>query len=432
MRAVGTTDILGLLENDIAKPWREGYHPPRHVLGAQRFVGTPVRRVEDATLLTGRGRYVDDIVLPGMLHAAFVRSPLAHGRIRCIDVETARQAAGVRAVFTGEELERLIVPGPIGMAAMLGGVVPPFTLLCTDKVRVVGDPIAIVVAESRYLAEDGCDLIEVEYDDLPAVPNAEVAIDPDSAPVFDELGGNVLLENPPRVYGDLERAFRRADRIVRAHLSQHRHQNVPMEGRCIVSSFDPEQGVLTVHSATQGVHLVRSTLAARLGLAPEQVRVIAGDIGGSFGLKVGTSREEVAVAAVSKQLARPVKWIEDRNENLCISGQAREESFTVEAAVGGNGEVLGLKVRMLLDSGAYSDMGWRIDQTMQAVMPGPYKIEALSFQSTVAITNKAPYIAYRGPWAAETFVRERMMDLVAARTRNRPPRDPLSKRGQSR
>jgi carbon-monoxide dehydrogenase large subunit len=379
----------------------------------ERYVGAAVRRVEDPTILTGRGRYVDDVVLPGMRHAAFFRSHVAHGLVRSIDVEAARRAPGVVAVFTGAELEELFVPGPIGMAAMLGGVVPHYSLLCTDKVRVVGDPIAIVVAESRGLAEDACELIEVDFDDLPPVVSAATALDPDSPTIFEDLGGNVLLRNPPRVYGDVDRAFAQADQVVRAHLSQHRHQNVPMEGRAIAVSFDGEKGELTVYSATQGVHLVRSTLAARLGLAPERVRVIAGDIGGSFGLKVGTSREEVAVAIVSKHLGCPVKWIEDRNENLTFSGQAREESFSVEAAVTDGGRILGLKVEMLLDLGAYSDMGSRVDQTMQAVMPGPYKIEGLSFQSTIAVTNKARYVAYRGPWAAETFVRERVIDLVA-------------------
>ncbi len=380
---------------------------------AQRYVGSPVKRVEDLAILTGSGRYVDDVSVPGLLHAAFVRSPLAHGRIRTIDVEVARRAPGVIAVYTGLDIEQMIVPGPIGMAAMLGGVVAPFTLLCTDKVRMVGDPIALVVAETRYLAEDACEAVVVDYEDLPPVTSATEAIRPDAAVVFEELGGNVLLEREAIQYGDVAAAFERADRVIGAHLSQHRHQNAPMEGRGILASFDAGSGRLVVHAATQSVHLTRSTLAARLGLSEERVRVLAGDIGGSFGLKIGTSREEVAVVAAARALGRPVKWIEDRNENLVVSGQAREESFDVEAAVTEDGRVLGLRVRMLLDSGAYSDMGWRIDQTMQAVMPGPYRMEALSFQSTIAITNKAPYIAYRGPWAAETFVRERMMDLIA-------------------
>jgi carbon-monoxide dehydrogenase large subunit len=381
---------------------------------AQRYIGSPIKRSEDTRILTGQGSYVDDIVLPGMLHAAFVRSPLAHARITSVDAAAAREAPGVVAVVTGEELEAKIVPGPTGIAAMMGGSSHQFTTLCTDKVRLVGDPIVMVIAESRYEAEDACELVDVEYDELPAVVSAEAAVDPASHPIFENLSSNVLAETEPVVYGDVDGAFARADRVVSAHLRQHRHQNVPMEGRGVVASFDPATQELTVTAATQGVHMVRSTLAKCLGLEPEQVRVLAGDIGGSFGLKFGASREEVAVAALAKELGRPVKWTEDRSENLTISGQAREESFDVEAAITNEGDILALRVQMLLDSGAYPGMGAMVGTIMQAVMPGPYKMEGLSFGSKVAITNKASYVAYRGPWAAETFVRERMINLVAA------------------
>ncbi len=381
---------------------------------AERYIGSPIKRSEDTRVLTGRGRYVDDVALPGMLHAAFVRSPSAHARITSVEVTEARQSPGVVAVVTGSEMQELINPGPVGMAAMMGGPPLAFTLLCTDKVRLVGDPVVIVVAESRYQAEDACELVEVDYDDLQPIPNAQVALDPDSDPIFEDFGSNVLARTQPVVFGDVEGAFARADRVVRAHLAQHRHQNVPMEGRGTVASYDPETGKLVIHASTQGVQMVRNTMADRLGLDPSDVRVLAGDIGGSFGLKFGTSREEIAVAAVSKMLGRPVKWIEDRNENLTISGQAREESFDVEVAVTDDGSILGLKVNMVLDSGAYPGMGHMVGTIMQAVMPGPYRMEGFSFESTVAITNKATYVAYRGPWAAETFVRERMVDLVAA------------------
>jgi len=380
---------------------------------AQRYVGSPVKRSEDPRILTGRGQYVDDILPSGTLYAAFVRSPFAHGRITRVDTSAAREAPGVAAVITGEELAAFTVPGPIGMAALMGGGGPAFSLLCTDKVRLVGDPIAIVVAESRYLAEDACELVEVEIDPLRAIASAAAALDPDNPPVFEDLGSNILVRSEPVVYGDVDGAFARADRVITAHLSQHRHQNVPMEGRGIVAEFDPGSGQLTVHVAAQGVQIVRTVLSRTLGLDPEDVRVLAGDIGGSFGLKMGVSREELAVAAAAKHLGRPVKWIEDRNENLTVSGQAREESFDVEMAVTDDGRILGLKVDMLLDSGAYPGMGAMVGQIMQAVMPGPYRMEGFSFRNTVVVTNKASYVAYRGPWAAETFVRERMIDIVA-------------------
>jgi aerobic carbon-monoxide dehydrogenase large subunit len=382
---------------------------------AQRYIGTPVKRSEDTRILTGTGRYVDDVVLPGMLHAAFVRSPLAHARITGVDTSSALGVPGVAAVITGAQLEEMIVPGPTGMAAMMGGGGgPAFTILCTDKVRLVGDPVVIVVAESRYAAEDACELVEVDYEELPAVASAEAALDPASHPIFEDIGSNVIVKHDPVVYGDVDGAFARADRIVRAHIAQHRHQNVPMEGRGTVADYNGATGELTVYAATQGVHAVRNAMSGRLGLDLAKVRVLAGDIGGSFGLKFGTTREEVAVAAASKHLLRPVKWIEDRNENLTFSGQAREESFDVELAVSNDGEILGLKADMLLDQGAYPGMGHMVGGIMQAVMPGPYRMQGFSFASTVAVTNKATYVAYRGPWAAETFVRERMVDLAAA------------------
>jgi carbon-monoxide dehydrogenase large subunit len=170
---------------------------------------------------------------------------------------------------------------------------------------------------------------------------------------------------------------------------------------------------MTVYAATQGVHITRNGVAARLGIEGDKVRVLAGDIGGSFGLKIGASREELAVAAASRHLGRPVKWVEDRGENLTASGQAREESFDVRAAVSNDGDLLGLDVKMVIDTGAYPGLGTMVPDTMQAMLPGPYKLAALGFESTAAITNKASYVAYRGPWASETFVRERVLDLIA-------------------
>jgi carbon-monoxide dehydrogenase large subunit len=344
-----------------------------------------------------------------MLHAAFVRSPIAHGRVVSVEVSEARKAPLVVAVYTGVEMEEFIAKRPDRAPRP-----PVFSQLCTDKVRLVGDPVVLVVAESRYAAEDACELVELDFEDLPAVASAVAALDSDSPPIFEDLGSNVMVRGEPAVFGDVEGAFARADRVVRAHIRQHRHQHVPMEGRGCVADFDPASEQLTVYASTQGVHSVRAVMAARLGLDRQKVRVVAGDVGGAFGLKLTTSREEVCVAAASKELGRPVKWIEDRHENLTFSGQAREESFDVEAAVTNDGHMLAFKVEMLLDAGAYPGMGAVVGNMIQAMMPGPYKMEALSFQATVAITNKASYLAYRGPWAAETFVRERMVDLIAA------------------
>jgi aerobic carbon-monoxide dehydrogenase large subunit len=384
-------------------------------IAAERYTGASIKRSEDPRILTGRGRYVDDVKLPGMLHAAFVRSPLAHARVLAVDVSAARALPGVVAVFTGADLEAITIPGPDPLLAMMGGggPMPEYSLLATDKVRFVGDPVAVVIAESRYLAEDGCDLAEVEYDELPPVASAAVALDSGSPPLFANLGDNIVGPRKRNEFGDVAGTFAGADRVAEFRIDVHRHQNVPMEGRGCVASHDADSGLLTVYAATQSVHVTRMGVAMRLGVEPDKVRVLAGDIGGSFGLKIGASREELAVAAASRALGRPVKWVEDRGENLTASGQAREESFDVRAAVSDDGDLLGLDVNVVIDTGAYPVMGTMVPAIMEAMLPGPYKLAALGFESTAVSTNKASYVAYRGPWASETFVRERVLDLLA-------------------
>jgi aerobic carbon-monoxide dehydrogenase large subunit len=344
-----------------------------------------------------------------------VRSPLAHARVLAVDASAARALPGVVAVLTGADLDAVTIPGQDPLFAMMAGPgpKPEYTLLATDKVRFAGDPVAVVVAESRYLAEDGCELVEVDYADLPPVISAAFALDPASPPLFANLGDNIIGPHKRSEFGDVSGTFARAGRVAEFRIDVHRHQNVPMEGRGCVASYDAGSGTLTVHAATQSVHVTRMGAAMRLGIEADKVRVVAGDIGGSFGLKIGASREELAVAAASRALGRPVKWIEDRSENLTASGQAREESFNVRAAVSDDGDLLGLDVAMVVDTGAYPVMGTMVPAIIEMMLPGPYKLAALGFESTAVTTNKASYIAYRGPWASETFVRERVLDLLA-------------------
>jgi aerobic carbon-monoxide dehydrogenase large subunit len=384
-------------------------------IAAERYTGASIKRSEDPRILTGTGRYVDDIKLPGMLHAAFVRSPLAHARVLSVDVTAARALPGVVAAFTGAELETMTVPGPDALMALMGwpGPTPEFTLLATDKVRFAGDPVAIVVAESRYLAEDGCELVEVEYDELPPVTAASFALDPSSPPLFANLGDNIARPHSRTEFGDVAATFAGADRVMDFRIDVHRHQNVPMEGRGCIASYDADLGVMTVYAATQSVHVSKIAIAMRLGMEHDKVRVLAGDIGGSFGLKIGASREELAAAAASRAVGQPVKWVEDRGENLTASGQAREESFDVRAAVSKDGDLLGLDAKVVVDTGSYPGMGAMVPAIMEAMLPGPYKVAALGFESTAVTTNKASYVAYRGPWASETFVRERVLNLIA-------------------
>jgi aerobic carbon-monoxide dehydrogenase large subunit len=402
-------------------------------IAAERYTGASIKRSEDPRILTGAGRYVDDIKLPGMLHAAFVRSPVAHARVLSVDVSAARALPGIVAVLTGADLEAMTVPGPDALMALMGwaGPMPEFTLLATDKVRFAGDPVAVVIAESRYLAEDGCELVEVDYDELPPVTDASFALDPSSPPLFANLGDNIARTPSRNEFGDVPATFADADRVFGFRIGVHRHQNVPMEGRGCIASYDADLGVMTVYAATQSVHVTKIAVAMRLGMEQDKVRVLAGDIGGSFGLKIGASREELAVAAASRTLGQPVKWVEDRGENLATSGQAREESFDVQAAASNGGDLLGLDVKMVVDTGAYPGMGAMVPGIVEEMFPGPYKLAAFGFESTGVTTNKATYVAYRGPWASETFVRERVLDLIAkdlgldpleVRLRNAAPR----------
>jgi carbon-monoxide dehydrogenase large subunit len=375
-----------------------------------RFVGSSVPRVEDRRILTGRGTYVDDIVLPHMVHAAFVRSPMAHGRIDAIDTTAAEAMPGVLAVLTGADLAE--VTGDL----IPSGGWPPFGLLATDKVRLVGDPVVMVVAEDRYLAEDACELVEVDITLLPAVADIDDALDPSKPAVFDELGGNVVATVEPTAFGDVDAAFAAADRVVRATLRQHRVAHVPMETRGGVADFDPASDELTYHAACQSPHALRGQLASVLGHPMERVRVVAKDVGGSFGLKASMMREYFCIAAASRKLRRPVKWIEDRNEHLGASGQAREETIDAEVAVAADGTLLGLKADLVLDAGAYPSVpvgATVFADLIRMWLPGPYRWRGYQVGSTVVTTNKGTYTAYRGPWEMETWVRERLLDIVA-------------------
>jgi carbon-monoxide dehydrogenase large subunit len=380
-----------------------------------RFVGQRVARVEDHRLLTGRGRYVDDLQLPRMLHVAFVRSPFAHARLVAIDTTAAAAAPGVVAILTGEQLAAMteaVVPS-VGVF----GPWPTFHALATDRVRHVGDPVVMIVASGRAEAEDACELVEVGYEPLPPVVTAADAIDPQRPSLFDDLDGNVMARNPPLVVGDVDAVFARADHVVTATLRQQRIANSPMETRGALADFDPSSGHLTFHTSTQNPHGVRAQLAATLDQPLDRIRVVAHDVGGGFGLKGNVHREDFCVAAASRALGRPVKWVEDRNEHLLASGHAREETVDARIAVDADGTILGLDAAMTMCVGAYPNVPFSstmYPHLVQTYLPGPYRMTAYRFSSTVVATNKATYTAYRGPWAVETWVRERLLDLVAA------------------
>jgi len=384
-----------------------------------RSVGARVLRSEDPRILTGRGRYVDDFAFPGMLHAAFLRSAAPHGRLVSLDVSAARELPGVVAVYTGEDMARLSnanIPGSaMGMHHMPNMKLPAFHALATDKVRYVGDPIAMVVAERRAIAEDGVELIVEEIEPLDPVLSYEDALDPSAPVLFEELGDNVAFTGNVAL-GDIDAAFAKADRVITATVSVHRHQPVPMETRGSIASWDPAEEKLTFHTATQSPHMIRLLMAPQLGIPMEAIRTISQDVGGGFGLKNGLFREDVAIAVASRDLGRPVKWIEDRFEHLATGGQAREEKADIEAAVTDDGRLIGVRMQVLLNSGAYPwdpFPGAMMANVVGGLFQGPTRVEAIAAASTAVFSNKATYVAYRGPWATADFVRERLLDIVA-------------------
>jgi carbon-monoxide dehydrogenase large subunit len=354
------------------------------------------------------------VKLPNMLHAAFVRSPYAHARIDSIDTSAAVAVPGVVAVYTGDDMRNL--SRPIGSSLADPATWPEFYALATDRARLVGDVIAMVVAESRHEAEDGAEQVEVGYTPLPAITTYEDALDRSRPPLFDDLKDNVMAATPATTWGDVDGAFAEADRVITATLRQHRVANVPMETRGAVADYEPATGEMTFYASTQSPHGLRMALAATTGQPMERLRVLAGDVGGGFGLKGGVWREDFCVAIAAKELRRPVKWIEDRNEHLTASGHAREERVHADVAVKADGTLLGIRAKLTMDAGAYPNVPFPSSLfvgLIQMLIPGPYRMKGYQFESAVVATNKAVYTAYRGPWAMETWTRERLLDIVA-------------------
>jgi aerobic carbon-monoxide dehydrogenase large subunit len=379
------------------------------------LTGRSITRVEDQRLLTGRGRYVDDVRVPGTLHACFLRSPHAHARLGHIDVGSARSVPGVVCVLTGRDMADLVAR----LASFYD--VPAlrrieFDAMTQDKVRFCGDLVAMAVAESRYAAEDGCDEIDVEYDVLPAVTSSEQGLRSDAPLVFDDIGTNVVFDDSAS-FGDIEAAFRQARHVVSRTFRQYRQSPCPMETRGGIAAFDPHTGELTYHASTQSGHSLRQAIALFLRHPLQLTRVTAGDNGGSFGEKFTMTREDLCVCAASRLLGRPVKWIEDRRENLMAGGHAREEVMEAELALAADGTILGLKAKLTVDGGAYPAirlyMPAELYSSVREDMPSAYRIPAFELSCQCVATSKATYVAYRGPWEVETWVRERLLDEAA-------------------
>ncbi|WP_420432386.1 xanthine dehydrogenase family protein molybdopterin-binding subunit [Candidatus Poriferisocius sp.] len=378
-----------------------------------RFTGASVPRREDPRLLAGAGRFVDDVERPGLLEAVFVRSPVAHGRLVSVDTDYAVATDGVVAVVTAEDLAQCCSPMGWGAAGPL--IVPSHLPLANDRVRFAGDPIAVVIATSRAAAEDGADAVEVDIDPLPPVISA--AAMGDGAAVWDEAPDNVLWSGE-EVWGDPDTAFASAAHVISETLTQHRHTCAPLETRGGVAAYDPSPGSLHYEVSHQNPHALRVHLAAILGMPAARIRVTCDSIGGSFGLKSNPTREDVAVCAAARLLGRPVRWVEDRAENLVAGGHAREEQVRVEAALDDNGVVIGLRAELVMDHGAYPFLNLPLSlfaNIIKVLLPGTLRVRHYQFRGSVVATNKASFVAYRGPWEIECWVRERLMDLIALR-----------------
>jgi carbon-monoxide dehydrogenase large subunit len=383
-----------------------------------RYIGQSVKRREDPRLLTGHGHYVDDDQTPGTLHATFVRSNVARGRITRLDVTEALQVPGVEAIYTGDDLNPTIVQywaSMMGPRIEMGGesVYPPASVLAPGDVRYVGDPIAIVIATSRYIAEDAADLVDVEIDPLPPVLGLRAPIT-NTELVHPETESNVSQTMPMPEIPEIEALFANAPHVITRTFAGARATNVPMEPRGLTVQYDRYRGEMFIRAATQSVHEIKSFAGRLTGLPESHIRAVAEDVGGGFGQKMMVMREEAAIiAAAFKFGIAPIKWIEDRRENLMASNQARSEEGDLTFAIDAEGHILGAKVNFFEEVGAYPPSAGATAMLAIGVFTGPYKIPVLIPGCTAVYTNTVGKSAYRGPWALETIFREQMMDICA-------------------
>lgn len=381
--------------------------------GFTRYAGSRINRVEDARLLLGRGTYVDDVVRPGMLHACFVRSPLARGRIVAVDPGEALALPGVRAVFLAGDLN----PGVHEQwHSQLGPNSPetPRPPLAEDEVRFAGDPVALVIADSRYIAEDACELVAVDYEPLPPVVDYVAAVDGDVL-VHEGHGSNVVHDDGESASA-MGQVFSAATHVIEGSIYQQAYAAVPLETRGIVIEREPGLGMITMWVATQAPHEHRAFCARLLGIPEHRVRVIAQDTGGGFGQKIFVLREEMCLMLAASKLPVAVKWIEDRRENLMAAGWARHEHADVRMAFDKEGRMQGVHVDFVSDAGAYPTPWPAMPATMVgALFPGPYRVPAAGFRTRSVYTNTAGRSGYRGPWQYETLSREVILDIAARR-----------------
>jgi carbon-monoxide dehydrogenase large subunit len=375
------------------------------------MVGARVKRKEDPRLITGTGNYVDDIKLHDMQHLAVLRSPHAHAHIKGIDTSKAAALPGVAAVLTGGDLKRMSEPLPV-LPLVEGLETAEHPVIAVDQVNHMGEIVAAVIAKDRYVARDAIDLIDVDYETVPAVVDLETAAQ--GGPfVHEELGTNVGYRM--EIGTDVEEAFRDADLVVKQRMANQRLIPNPLEGRAVVAQYEPGTETLNVWTSTQIPHMLRGMFANLLRLPEQRVRVVAPDVGGGFGCKLNIYPEDVIAAAASISLRKPVKWIEDRSEGFLATSHGRDQVADIEAAVKKDGTLTGLRFKVLADLGAYNQMFTPLVPTFTGAMAsGCYKTPNIKVEIIGVYTNKTPTDAYRGAGRPEAaYYIERIMDVIA-------------------
>ena len=375
-------------------------------------IGERVRRKETQRFVTGTGRFVDDLLPPGTLHASFARSPCAHARIKSVDVSAARAMPGVRAVFTGADIAGRVKPMRVGGSPLLR----PLKLypLAVDKIRYFGEPIAVVVADNRYLAEDAVEAITVDYEPLAAVIDPEAALEANATPVHDELGVNTVYKFRFATDG-LDDAFAKADVVVKERIRSHRITACPIEPRAYLAHYNADEDSLTMWSATANPHSLRGRIADVIDFPEGKIRVIAPDVGGSFGVKIQTYQEELLLPFLSRELGRPVKWCETRVEHMRNGRHGRDQIHYIEMALKKDGTILALRDKIIADMGST----YTVDHSIMAsalYMTGVYQIQNYAVDATGVSTNKTTHGSLRGIGKADAaYVIERLVDIAARR-----------------
>ncbi|MCR0982716.1 xanthine dehydrogenase family protein molybdopterin-binding subunit [Roseomonas populi] len=389
---------------------RPGEDAPALAAGPGRVVGRPVTRIEDLPLVRGEGLFAADVNFPRQLHMRVVRAEIAHGRIVSVDAEAARAMPGVVAVWTAADVADIpLIPFRATKVRGLEPYCQP--VLARDRVRYVGEPVAVVFADDAYRAEDAAETVMVELEELPVVLDA-AAPPGEFAPGHDTEPTVVRKE-----YGDIDAAFRSAHAVVELELSVGRHSGVPLETRGAIARYDAAHDVLELHGTAKKQHWNRDEIARLLGRPPQGVHLFEGHVGGGFGVRGELYPEDLLVCAAALRLRRPVKWIEDRREHLVATNHSRQQSHRIRAAVDAEGRLLGIDDAFFHDQGAYvRTHGARVADLAAGMLPGPYRLPAYRVAGHFRLTNKTPAATYRAPGRYETtFVRERLMDAIAAR-----------------